>query len=57
VGWEDFEGVRRTTWRAHIEDRTRKNRANATDELYHIGTYCQENTCKWLVLYEIAISR
>jgi len=30
VGWEDFEGVRRTAWRGRMVHRARKNRANLT---------------------------
>jgi hypothetical protein len=33
LGEEEFEGVRRTTWRTHIKGEARKNRANATQPL------------------------
>jgi hypothetical protein len=49
VGDEDLEGVRRTACRTPIVRRARKNRADLTKPLWHIGTDCQEINWKWLM--------
>src|SRR5712692_7269494 len=45
----DSTGFRRTARREPIKGQARKNRAEATHTLYHIGTHCQMITCKWFV--------
>ena len=39
VGWEDFEGVRRTAWRRRMVRRARKNRADLQNN-YNILVPC-----------------
>jgi hypothetical protein len=38
---DDLEGVRSTARRESMKGGAREDSADATDELYHIGTYCQ----------------
>ena len=41
VGSGDSKGVRRTAWRRRMVRRARRERADLTKPLYHIGTLCQ----------------
>src|SRR6267378_64726 len=44
----DSKEVRRTAWRGRMVRRAQRDRADFTTRLWHIGSYCQVVTCKWL---------